>query len=249
MQHLQTMKQDLILALTLILIFSCQSSPNKAISHVASIDTVEPIKEIKPQKDTVELEEYFADSTNVGRKSLNKIEVSKYRIADSNYVIIRFFSKKTNTWNLKNEFYFEKDDITGCDTKLSDFNNDGLNDMTYISNIAARGANEVRRLFIYDKSLDKVIYMKNSEDYPNMLYNKELNCIDAFLVYGGCSTVFLKINGDSLREFASVELMDGLTVRAYDKYGKETIILQDTTNKAGYIRYKNFKPLKEYDDY
>ena len=39
------------------------------------------------------------------------------------------------------------------------------------------------------------------------------------------------------------------TVSTYNKNGKETIILQDTSNKAGYIRYKNFKPLKEYDDY
>ncbi len=81
-----------------------------------------------------------------------------------------------------------------------------------------------------------------------MLYNKELNCIDAFLVYGGCSTVFLKIKRDSLIEFASVELMDGLTVKTY-KNGTERIIFQDTSNKAGYIRYKNFKPLKEYESY
>jgi len=243
------MKQYLGLTLTLILFLSCQSRPDNAVSSVASIDTFKSIKEIKSLNDTTQLEDFFSDSLNVGRKSFNKIEISKYRTVDSNYVIIRFFSKGNNRWNLKNEFQFEKDGVTSCDTKLSDFNNDGLNDMTYISNIAARSANEVRRLFIYDKSNDKLIYMKNSEDYPNMLYNKDLNCIDAFLVYGGCSTVFLKISGDSLREFASVELVDGLTVRTYDKHGKETIIFQDTTNKAGYIRYKNYQPLKEYDDH
>ena len=91
--------------------------------------------------------------------------------------------------------------------------------------------------------------MKNSENYPNMLYNKELNCIDAFLVYGGSSTVFLRISGDSLKEFASVEAMDGLTVKEIDRNGKEKIIFQDTTNKAAYIRFKTYKPLKEYDEY
>jgi hypothetical protein len=65
-------------------------------------------------------------------------------------------------------------------------------------------------------------------------------------MYGGCSTVFLTIKADSLVQFASVELMDGLTVRSFDKQGNETIILQDTTNKAENIRYKNFNPLKEY---
>lgn len=244
---MQTIK--LYIGLTLILCSSCQSRQVKTLSINSSIDTFQSIKKITSQNDTTQLEEFFVDSLNIGKKSRNKIEVSKYRNADSVYVIIKFFSKRKNRWSLKNEFYFEKDGVMGCDTKLTDFNNDGLNDMTYISNIAARGANEVRRLFIYDNKSDKLIYMKNSENYPNMRYNKELNCIDAFLVYGGCSTVFLKIKGDRLVEFASVELSDGLTVRTYDQNGKETIILQDTTNKAGYIRYKNYRPLKEYEDY
>lgn len=207
---------------------------------------------IKPVKtlDTIELRKFFADSVNIGRKKYNKVELSLYRTSDSNYVVIKFYSRlNTKAWKLRQTFSFEKDGVTGLDTKLSDFNNDGLNDMTYISNVAARGANELRRLFIYNKHTDKLVYMKNSEDYPNMLYNKELNCIDAFLVYGGCSTVFLKINGDRLKEFASVELFGGLTISTYEKNGKEKIIFRDKKNKAGYIRYKNFKPLKEYDVY
>ena len=102
---------------------------------------------------------------------------------------------------------------------------------------------------IYDKQKDQLVCIKNSDSYPNLLYNKELNCIDAFLVYGGCSTVFLKLSGDSLKEFASVELDEGLIIRTYDKNGKENIFYQDTTNKAGYVRYKNFRPLQEYEGY
>ena len=137
----------------------------------------------------------------------------------------------------------------GFEPNISDFNNDNFNDITIISGTAARGANEIRRLFIYDNQKQELISIVNSPDYPNMLYNKELDCIDAFLVYGGCSTVFLNIDGDSLKRFASVELFDGLTVSTYDRKGKEKIIMTDKTNKAGYIRYKNFRPLKEYDNY
>jgi len=43
-----------------------------------------------------------------------------------------------------------------------------------------------------------------------------------------------------------VELSDGLTVSETDNNGKEKIILRDAINKAGYIRYKNYKPLTEY---
>jgi hypothetical protein len=164
-------------------------------------------------------------------------------------VIIRFYSKQINRWFLKNEFHFENDGVAACDTKLSDFNNDGLKDMTYVSGVGARSANEIRRLFIYDKFHDRLIYMKNSEGYPNMLYNRDLNCIDAWLVYGGCSTVFLKISGDSLKEFASVDLFNGLTITTYDKNNKAKIILQDTTNKTENVRYKSFNPLIENNEY
>lgn len=229
----------------LIVVLSCQSSHDKITASIAAADSAGATIR-KFRGDAAQLEEYFIDSTNIGRKSLNKIELSKYGGNDSSYVTIRFFSKQNGKWEVKNEFHFQKDEITGCEPKLTDFNNDGLEDMTYVSGVAARGANEIRRLFIYDKNKDRLIFIKNSEDYPNILYNKELNCIDAFLMYGGCSTVFLTIKADSLVQFASVELMDGLTVRTFDKQGNETIILQDTTNKAENIRYKNFNPLKEY---
>ena len=119
--------------------------------------------------------------------------------------------------------------------------------MTYISNIAARGANQVRRLFIYDNILDKLIYMKNSEDYPNMLYNKKLNCIDAFLVYGGSSTIFLNIKGDSLVEFEGVDLDDHITVYEINKSGKRIIIKkQKNKDEWYYVRFKSYKPLVSY---
>ncbi len=229
-------------------LLSCQNQQDKSIAS-NNLDTSLKKTTETTQEDTVQLEEIFIDSLTIGRKKFNKVEVLKYRGTDSNYVDIKFYTKKTATWKLNQKIHFLKDGITGCDTKFSDFNNDGLNDMTIESSVAARGANEVRRLFIYDKSVDKLIEIKNSENYPNMLYNKSLNCIDAFLVYGGSSTVFLRISNDSLIEFASVEAMNGVTVREFDKNGKEKIIFQDTTNKADYIRFKTYKPLKEYDDY
>ena len=200
------------------------------------------------QHDSTELKELFVDSVNVGKKKYNKIELAQYSVSDSNYLIIKFYSRlKNKTWKLKQTFSFEKDEVLSLDTKLSDFNNDGFKDMTYISNIAARGANQVRRLFIYDNILDELIYMRNSEDYPNMLYNKKLNCIDAFLVYGGSSTVFLNIKGDSLVEFAGVDLDDHITVYEINKSGKRIIIKkQKNKDKWYYVRFKSYKPLISY---
>lgn len=234
-----------ILGLLLILFFSCTEQSEKKVSTFPAKDSVQSVKDREAKNDSTELQEFFVDSINIGRKKLNKIEISKYIKGDSNYVIIKFYSKQADKWHLKNEIHFDKDGITGCDTKISDFNNDGFNDMTLISTLAARGANEVRRLYIYDKNKDDIIFIKNSENYPNIRYNKDLKCVDAFLVYGGCSTVFLNISGDSLKEFASVTLYEGLTVRVYDKNGKEKIIQRDTTIDEAYTRYKNFRPLTE----
>lgn len=200
--------------------------------------------------DTAKLEEFYVDSLNIGRKKSNKIELSGYRTGDSSWVTIKFFSKSNGkNWTLRQTFGFEKNDIMSCDMKLSDFNNDGLKDMTYISAVAARGANEIRRLFIYDKIKDKLVYMKNSEDYPNMLYNKTLNCIDAFLVYGGSSTVFLRIKGDILVEFASVELDNDLRVYETDNKGARKLIRQDTSTNMYFVRFKNYKPLTPSENY
>jgi hypothetical protein len=232
------------LGIVLLSLLSCQNNAKRQVSKLSS--TTENIKDTSVVKKP---EEFFTDSLNIGRKSLNKVELIKYRHTSGSYVTIKFYSKSNHKWVSKNDFhFFENNDVYNLDTKLSDFNNDGLNDLTYVSMLAGNGANEVRRLFIYDKVNDKLIYMKNSEDYPNILYNKELNCIDAFLVYGGCSTVFLKISADSLKEFASVDLFDGLTVTTYNDNGKAKIIQYDKKMPTGEIRYKNYNPLVEYDD-
>jgi hypothetical protein len=239
------MKFLTIVFLTILL--SCNS--NQETKNKETIALVQQNESVAP----TEILETYVDSINIGKKGKCKVELIKHRVYDDIYVIIKFFIKGRNTtkdpetWMNQNNYCYETTPIMGLEPNLSDFNNDNFNDITIISGIAARGANEVRRLFIYDDKKQELISMVNSQDYPNMLYNKELQCIDAFLVYGGSSTVYLRVKGDSLKEFASVEAFEGLTVREYDKNGKEKIIYQDTSNKAAYIRFKTYKPLKEYD--
>lgn len=228
----------LLAGLGLLVLVTCCTAQHQPASKVATSD----------QYKGAELEEYFSDSLHIGRKGHNKIEMSLLRTKDRSFVIINFFTRQNGCWVVANHYELDKDDVLGMDPELSDFNNDGLNDMTYVSAVAARGANEVRRLFIYNKSNDRLMMIENSDDYPNLRYNKRLHCLDAFLVYGGCSTVFLRIEGDSLKEFACVELANGLSVTTYDRHGKEKIIYTDTTNKAEYVRYINFQPLEVNDE-
>jgi hypothetical protein len=145
-------------------------------------------------------------------------------------------------------FKFDKDGVTDCDPSIEDFNNDGLGDFSYRSDVAARGANEVRKLFIYDKNIDELVYIENSEDYPNLAYNKTLNCVDSFIVTGTTVTAFLHIEGNRFREFTSVE--NGMTREAtiIDKAGNSRIIRREKYNiddfGEAFRRFSNYDPLK-----
>jgi len=113
------------------------------------------------------------------------------------------------------------------DLMISDFNNDGFNDMTFQSAVAARTDNEIKSLFIFDKAAFEFKLIKNSSHYPNLRYNKELDCIDAWLIYGGSSTLFLKIDSDTLREFAGIDLYNYyLTVYQIDEHDNIKILLE-----------------------
>ncbi|MNE33169.1 hypothetical protein D3C80_1268210 [compost metagenome] len=167
---------------------------------------------------------------------------------EDDFVIVKFFTKESTSWLKTNTYLYECTSSRDLDPHFSDFNNDGYNDITFISLIAARGGNEVRRLFIYDKKGDQLISILNSEDYPNMQYNEELDCIDAFLLHGGSSTVFAKIKGDSLKTFARVDNDNYRTVSEISESDNRKIISKDTIINEGdvFTRYKNYKPLKAY---
>lgn len=230
-------------ALFVFIVFSCTST-DRHDAHVKS-------KTIQRIDGRAKLEEAFVDSVRIGRSGFNKVSIFKYRTEDSNYVDVKFYKKLGNDWKLIQELQCSKDGDLGCDPKFADFNQDGRMDLTIVTAVAARGANQVRRLFIYDEKRNRLINMKNSEDYPNMEYNSELNCIDSWMFHGGVSTVFVRIIGDSLKEFAWVSLMDKLVVYETDKNGESNKIFEDASiniDDFGFQRFKNYKPWKIYKD-
>ena len=239
----------------LLVVVSCQNHQSESPDKIAqtganSVVAAEMAKNNKASA-TPELLDFFSDDSRIGKPRKNKIEISHFKILDGDMVEIKFYSlAKNNDWNLEQKFGFEKFGSLSIETKLEDFDNDGFKDVTYVSNIAARGANEVRKLLIYDEKKDELIHIKNSEDYPNLQYNKKLNCIDAWLFHGGTTTVFLKIDGDSLKEFASVGSSGNeRTISVIDKNGKEKVLRTDKIEEDEiYERYENFNPPEPYRD-
>lgn len=242
------MKRYLI-AIFIILIFMACINKSKKTSITSRNQPEDTIKKVTINKHGIDtLEEEFIDSTDIGVKKTYKLELKKFRGYDSIYVNITLFEKRKGKWCKKQELNRPKDGVADCDVKISDFNNDGINDMTFVSAIAARGANEVRSLFIFDKKTGTLIFIKNSENYPNMLYNKKLNCIDALLVSGSFYTAFLRLEKDSLREFIGVDVRgDKLNIITTDKHGQQKDSIIDRKNTFGeFVRFKNFKPLQAY---
>ncbi len=217
--------------------------------HKNALKSSSKVKAIVPKKVAVDtLDEEFIDSTKIGIKGRYKLELRKYHCADSFFVKIAFFERLSGFW-LKKQDITSEASFVDCDVQIVDFNNDGFKDMTFHSAVAARGANEVRKLFIFNKPSGKLIFIKNSENYPNMQYNKKLNCIDALLVSGSWVTVFLHLEKDSLREIASVDVRDNiLNLTITDRNGKERHIIKDKkVNYDMFPRFKNYNPL-ELDD-
>jgi hypothetical protein len=203
--------------------------------------------QIEPEVLTETNIESFVDSKRIGRPHRNKIEIRCFDRGDERVAEIKFYSRnRVGMWAQKQAVEFTKRDHLDCDPQIKDFNNDGLKDFTYQSDEAARGANEVRKLFIYDKKRDVLVYIRNSEDYPNLAYNKKLDCLDAWLFHATTTTVFLKLEGDRLREFAQVDTGLERTVTLIDNSGKSRVVYQKKMNPNNfgqvYRRFSSYNP-------
>lgn len=207
--------------------------------------------------DYVSLEK-FSDSLTVGEKGKTKVEIQNFRheINGNNIVKINFYTLKKiwveskdgyfHYWKETNNFHFDKDGVTGIDVETSDFNDDGYKDFTYQSGIAGRGGNLIRKLFVYNPESKRFVCIKNSDNYPNLSYNSKLRCISSFILTGSVTTSFLEIKGDSLNEFAKINVSDKIVVEEKDSSGKFRIIQEEKIDAKEdiYRAFTNYKPLE-----
>ncbi|MEZ4805588.1 MAG: hypothetical protein R2852_08930 [Bacteroidia bacterium] len=149
-------------------------------------------------------------------------------------------------WELLQEFVTRKQNADSVDLLIMDYNNDGYNDFSIYTAIEPNSANERRNVFIFDKSYDTLIPIKNSSNYPNLRYNKALDCLDSWEIYAGSSTIFLELEQDSLREFAGVSLFDDVReIYTINIHGKLKVLKKGNHKDLDvYQRYTNFRPLR-----
>lgn len=189
--------------------------------------------------------EPFEDYTKVGRPGKNKLVIRCFEEGDKAFAEINFyFLSNTYEWKMRiSSLRIEKDPIAVCDPQINDFNNDGLGDVTFGSKTVARGANEIRTLLLYNKKNDSLDLVENSAGYPNLEYNKDLDCITAWAFHDATTTIFLKIEGDRLREFASVDTGLERVVTIVRRNGERVVLRREKMSEEDiYLRYSTYDP-------
>ncbi|MEH0154515.1 hypothetical protein V6R21_10250 [Limibacter armeniacum] len=246
------MRNNLIILLIGLLFFQCQEVKKGEVEDAGVIEESIDFDttNIVESNTNLPTPEVLIDSLKIAKSGEYKIILKQIRTPDSVYVEFELYKKENLGWKHLQYFSIEKDGITSLDAEFIDFNNDNYNDLTFKRGVAARGANELRSLFVFDKEKEKLIHITNSNNYPNLRYNAELDCIDAWLIYGGSSTVFLKLEADTLREFAGVSLLDTRDVYTLDRNGNKKMLSQDVIkDSVVYRRYSNYNPLKVNEEY
>jgi len=190
--------------------------------------------------------EVFKDSINFGKRNDNKIEIYKIGNQDSTFAKVYLYELHNVDWKLKDSLILNAVRVNDLETEIKDFNNDGFNDIIFTSGMAARGGNIVQTLILYSNENQSLSWIKNSEDFPNLMYNEKLNCIDAVILTGGQTTYFLKIENDSLKEFASVDQSDGIiTAKILEENGKWKEIKSIKESSENFDRFIDFNPIEK----
>lgn len=193
--------------------------------------------------DTIEI---FKDSMSFGQKQNNKIEIYKIGTEENVVAKVSLYEKRGNQWKIKDSLTIEAVRINDLQTRIEDFNNDNFKDIIFTTGMAARGGNNVQTLILYSPKDKSINWVKNSESFPNLMYNEKLDCIDSCILTGGQTTYFLKIKNDSLKEFANVDQRDGkIVAEIIDVNGKWKEIENSKDEPESFDRFINYNPIEK----
>lgn len=216
------MKNILLFVICLYLSSSCKTNNHE-------IQVISNINEVGKYSIDTSLVYTYEDSISIGERKKYRLSVNGYlrssEIQDTLLLKINLLERVGSDWicnqNLTDTIY----GIVDPEIEITDINDDGLNDFNFKYALSGRGYNELRKYYLFDKKKKQFIGIKNSSKYPNLSYNKDLDCIESHIGHGGYSTVFLEIETDSMREFSTIDMYDKQRiVSILDTKGEITII-------------------------
>ena len=220
---MKTNKYIFLLMLCFIGSLSCKTkNGNQAIGKDSNTNEVSEIA----RGDSTDL--IFQDSLTINKNNQYKFEVTQTYVSKGDIkslLRISLFKKNNSDWTHLQTSTDTLVEVQNTDVELRDINNDGLLDLNFVYALAGRGYNDLRKHYILDNKQSRLVAIKNSPQYPNLTYNENLDCIESHIGHGGYTTVFLQLEADSLREFASIDLYDNeRIVSVADKNGQKNII-------------------------
>lgn len=192
--------------------------------------------------------ESFVDSTTINQNLSFRVEFYRYGLKpdEDHWVKIIFFQKKINYWEEVLRFESERNQTHINMPKLEDVNYDDFLDYSYVPFLAAKGANELRELFVFDSVSNNFIHIKNSSNYPNLKYNVEFDNYTGWAFHGGTTQYFLSLEVDTLIELATIYINGferELTIN--DRNGEVSFSKIDSIEEEGFPFYKNYDPIEE----
>lgn len=192
--------------------------------------------------------ESFLDTIKAQENQVFIARLTRYKIDELNghLVSIEFFENTLSGRKIAS-FEVDKDPVIDCAPMIYDYNGDGFLDYSFKSAMAARGANEVRTLFIYDPKDKTFFKVRNSQQYPNIIYNEKLKCMDSWAFHGGTTQSFLRLEKDSLISTYTIDVHGNERVLGKYINGEWQILKTDTFQNDGFPRYNNFDPFEEYN--
>ncbi|MCL1668138.1 hypothetical protein M2T82_08705 [Elizabethkingia ursingii] len=191
--------------------------------------------------------ELFSDSKTVIKPGKYKINITQRNNKTESVVSFDLFRKSGNKWSkIQNGSFKKPSDLPLFITTDEDLNNDGYNDLKISYAQAARGANEIEKLLIFNPKTQKLIEIINSQEYPNLHYNARRNCITSYMFYGGNATYFLHIKQNKLEGFGKVEFSND-SIYSYKIKNKKEVLLKKQAYKSndGAVFFSNFDPVEE----
>ncbi len=188
----------------------------------------------------------FSDSKTVIKNNQYKLDVVQKNLNEDALVSFSLFKKVNKKWIKLQDYRFKKQNFFLSVDTSEDLNNDGYKDIKISFAQAARGANEINRLFVFDPKSQKLIDMENSADYPNLHYNAKRDCVTSDIFYGGSATYFLKIMKNKLAPFGKVEFYNDSISSYKIVKGKEILLKKQAYDSdAGATFFSNFDPVEE----
>lgn len=237
------MKKTVFMLGLLFLIYACNHGKKQNDNFNSTSDSTIQFPLLIDVSDS----QLFIDSLNLGKKGANKVVVKINNLKDAaNLLNVNFFKKEDFQWIESSCYSDSISDVDFCDVLVFDVNGDSYKDVLIKSLLPARVSNDVRKLFLYNPKINDFIFITNSEKYPNLNWNSRLKTIEASFFSGGFTQVFLKLQQDTLYDYAYIDVFgDSITIEERSKSGEFIVLRKNTIDKDSLsFGYLNYNPLE-----